>query len=111
MEIESKALQVRISPRKARLVAYPLKGMSPREALDTLRFVNKKAASLIGKVVKTALADAKNNYKLEESKLRIKEIVIEDGVALKRWRARSRGMAAPIKKRGAHIRVKLEAKE
>lgn len=108
MEIESKAMQVRISARKARLVGKVLKGLKTEEALHSLRFLDKKAAPLISKVIKAAMSDAKNNFKLDENRLKIKEVVIEDGSVLKRWKARSRGMAHPIKKRSAHIKVTLE---
>lgn len=108
MEVEAKAKQVRISARKARLVAKVLRGLNPVEALTSLKFIDKKAAPLISKVIKTAMSDAVHNFKISEKNLRIKEVVIEDGVAYKRWKARSRGMANPIKKRTAHIRVKLE---
>ncbi len=108
MEINAVAKNIRISPRKVRLVSGSLKGMVAKKALEYLRFANKSSALPLSKVIKSALSNATNNFKLEEDKLKIKDIAVEEGPTLKRFRARSRGMAHSILKRTSHIKVVLE---
>ena len=105
MEVEASANNIRISPRKVRLVAESFAGRNAQEALERLRFVPKKASLPLSKVIKSAISNAKNNNKLDEKKLVIKEIVINEGPRLKRFLPRSRGMVHPILKRTSHIKV------
>ena len=99
---------LRISTRKARLVANALVGKNAVNTVESLRFQPKKAGLLISKVLRSAIANATNNNKLSEKKLVIKEIVVNEGQVLKRFRPRSRGMAHPILKQSSHIKVVLE---
>ena len=99
---------LRISTRKARLVAATLVGKNAVNTLESLKFQPKKAGLLISKVLKSAIANATNNNKLSEKKLVIKEIVVNEGQVLKRFKPRSRGMAHPIIKKSSHIKVVLE---
>ncbi len=99
---------LRISTRKARLVASTLVGKNAVNTVESLRFQPKKAGLLISKVLRSAIANATNNNKLSEKKLIIKEIVVNEGQVLKRSRPRSRGMAHPILKQSTHIKVVLE---
>jgi large subunit ribosomal protein L22 len=108
MEVTSKQENIRISPRKMRLVAPAVKGMPVDSALLRLRFTPKDAARPIIAVIKTAKADAVHNYKLDEDKLVIKDIVVGEGPTLKRFRPVSRGRAHPIAKRTSRLVVVLE---
>lgn len=104
----AEAKNIRKSPRKIRLVAAGLRGQNPQKALEVLKFTNKAAALPLSKVIKSALANATNNLKMDKEKLTIKEILVNEGPSLKRFKARSRGMAHPILKRTSHIRIVLE---
>ena len=108
MEIVAEAKNIRKSPRKVRLVAAKLRGQSPETALENLRYLDKAAALPLSKVIKSAVANATNNLKLDSKKLTIKEVRVNEGPVLKRYEARSRGMAHPILKRTSHIKVILE---
>jgi large subunit ribosomal protein L22 len=101
---------LRVSPKKVRLVAENLSGKPAQEVLDSLRFVPKKAAVPITKVLKSAVANAKNNKQLKPEGLVIKEILVDAGPTLKRIRPVSRGGAHQILKRTSHIKVILEEK-
>ncbi len=108
MSTIAEARNVRISTRKARLVGETLVGKSALTTLEVLQFEPKKAGLMIAKVLKSAIANATNNDKLDEKKLVIKDVVINEGQDLKRFRPRSRGMAHPVVKKSSHIRVVLE---
>lgn len=95
-----------MSPRKLRLVVDLIKKMKPTEAVDKLPFVQKRAAESLGKVIKAALANAKNQG-VSETDLVFKEIQIGEGPRLKRGRAASRGRWHQYKHRMSHIRVVL----
>ncbi len=107
-QVIAEAKNLKISARKARLVAKGLSGKNAIVSLEILKFQPKKAGLLISKVLKSAIANATNNNKLDEKKLVIKEVIVEEGRGLKRFKPRSRGMANPIIKKSAHIRVVLE---
>lgn len=108
MEVIAESKNLRISPRKVRLVADNLTGKKAIEAVESLRFVSKKAGLPLSKVIKSAISNAKNNNKLDEKKLVIKDVVVNEGPRLKRYLPRSRGMVHPILKRTAHIRVVVD---
>ena len=86
MEVKSTTKFVRLSPKKARDVAREIQGMPVSNALDILTFTPKKAAVLIGKTLKTAIADAENNFSLDTNTLVIKEAVIGAGPTLRRFK-------------------------
>ena len=108
MKKEFKATQkyLLMSPRKIRLVVGVIKKMKPAEAVEKLPFVQKRAGAELAKVIKAAIAAAKNAG-VSETDLVFKEIQIGEGPRLKRGKAASRGMWHPFKKRMAHIRVIL----
>lgn len=108
MKVIAEGKNIRISPRKVKLVADNLTGKNAIETLEVLRFVQKKASLPLSKVLKSAISNATNNNKLNEKKLIIKEVVVNEGPRLKRFLPRSRGMANPIIKRTSHIRVVVE---
>ncbi len=107
MEVTSTTKFVRISPKKARDVAREIQGLPVSNALDILTFTPKKAAMLIGKTLKTAIADAENNFSLDTSTLTIKKAVIGAGPTLRRHMPRAKGSAGAILKRSSHISITL----
>lgn len=107
MEARAIARYIRISPQKARLVVDLIRGKKIEEALKILQYTRKRAAGIVKKVVQSAVANAKQNPHIDESILYIKEIYVDQGPALKRWRARAQGRAASIRKRMSHITVIL----
>ena len=110
MEAKAIAKTVRIAPRKARLVADLVRGKSVVEAIVILANTNKAASPLIEKVIKSAAANAINNHMMDEETLYVKEIMINEGPTLKRFRPRAKGSASPILKRTSHINVVIGEK-
>lgn len=107
MEVTSTTKFVRLSPKKARDVAREIQGLPVSNALDILNFTPKKAAQLIAKTLKTAIADAENNFSLDTSSLVIKQAVIGAGPTLRRFMPRAKGSAGAILKRTSHISITL----
>ena len=108
MEVKAVTRYVRIGPRKARLVTELVKGKPVEEALTILRFVPKKAARLVDKTLRSALANAEQNPNIDVDTLYIKRIFVDGGPTMKRWRARAMGRATKIIKRSSHITVVLD---
>lgn len=106
--MKAEAKYIRISPRKVRLVVDVIQGLTPQKAISYLKFVNKRAAAPLSKVIKSAIANAQNNFSLKSEDLKFKEIQVSEGPTLKRWQAVSRGRAHQIMKRTSHIKVVLE---
>lgn len=110
MEARAVAKYIRISPQKTRLVVNLIRGKKVEEAQKILIFTRKKAAGIVEKVLKSAIANAAQNPNIDEKILYVKEIFVGQGPTLKRWRARAQGRAAMIKKRMSHITVILDEK-
>jgi large subunit ribosomal protein L22 len=106
MEIKATQKFVRISPKKLRFVADVARKMSPVDATEQLPFIGKRAADPIVRVIKTALANAKDKG-IDATNLIFKELQINEGPRLKRGRPVSRGRWHPYKRRMSHIRVVL----
>src|ERR1700740_1264851 len=107
MEIRSTYKYARISPFKVREVTREIQGLAVSAALDLLAFTPKKAAFLINKTLKSAIANAENNANLKPDGLVVKEAIVGEGPTLKRIMARARGSASRIQKRTSHIRIVL----
>jgi large subunit ribosomal protein L22 len=107
MEVRSIYKYARISPFKAREVTREIQGLPVSAALDLLAFTPKKAAFLITKTLKSAIANAENNANLKPDGLVVKEAIVGEGPTLKRIMARARGSASRIQKRTSHIRIVL----
>jgi large subunit ribosomal protein L22 len=107
MEVRSIYKYARISPFKVREVTREIQGLPVSAALDLLAFTPKKAAFLIGKTLKSAIANAENNANLKPDGLVVKEAIVGEGPTLKRIMARARGSASRILKRTSHIRIVL----
>ena len=107
MEVRSIYKYARISPFKAREVTREIQGLPVSAALDLLAFTPKKAAFLINKTLKSAIANAENNANLKPDGLVVKEAIVGEGPTVKRIMARARGSASRILKRTSHIRIVL----
>jgi large subunit ribosomal protein L22 len=107
MEVRSIYKYARISPFKAREVTREIQGLPVSAALDLLAFTPKKAAFLINKTLKSAIANAENNANLKPDGLVVKEAIVGEGPTFKRIMARARGSASRILKRTSHIRIVL----
>jgi large subunit ribosomal protein L22 len=110
MEVRAIAKSVRISPRKVRLVADAIRNLSIEEALQVLDAAEKRAALPLAKALKSAMANAVNNAKLEKDSLSIASIQIAEGQPLKRFHPSTRGRIHPYKKRSSHITIVLQEK-
>jgi large subunit ribosomal protein L22 len=108
MESKAIAKYIRIAPTKARLVAELIKGKPVDDALTLLKFVRKKGARLVSKVLRSALANAEQNSGIDVDTLYVKRIFVDGGPTLKRWRPRAMGRANRILKRSSHITVILD---
>jgi large subunit ribosomal protein L22 len=108
MEVKATAKFIRKSPRKVRLVMDAVRGKPVDEAMAILRFLPQGAAREVLNVVKSAAANAENNYQMASEDLWIKAIYADEGPTFKRFRARARGMASPILKRTSHITVVVD---
>jgi len=110
MIARAKARHIRISPRKARLVISLIKGKSTQNALAVLSNTRKRAAGVVNKLVRSAVANAKNKG-IEDVGLYISKIYADAGVTWKRFRANAFGRSSQINKRTCHITVELDKKE
>jgi large subunit ribosomal protein L22 len=105
MEVVATSKWVRVTPRKARLVAATVTGMPVGDALTLLTFSPRGVAVDVAKVIKSAAANAEHNYNLDASALRISRIEVDGGMVIKRFRPKPRGMAGSIFKRTSHLRA------
>src|SRR3989337_694988 len=105
MEVKATAKQIGISARKVRLVVDAIRGRKVDEALSILRFMPTPAAREVAKVVRSAAANAENNFQMAISDLRIVRAQADEARTMKRFRARARGRMSPILKRASHITV------
>ena len=97
-----------MSPRRGRAIAREVAGLGIEEALAMLAFMPNRAADAITKVVKSAVANAENNYALDRAALHESNETIDDGPSLRRFRAKARGRAGLYRKRSGHITVVVE---
>ena len=108
MEVQAKGKNVRIAPRKVRLILNPLKGRRVDEAVAILRNLPMPVARKVEKILKSAAANAENNYNLDPDELRIKSAVADEGTRLHRFRAGPRGRVKPWTRRFSHITIVVE---
>lgn len=107
MQVISTYRYARISAFKAREVTREIQGLPAVDALQQLGFIPKKAAPLIAKTLKSAIANAEHNNNIRPELLVIKEAVIGEAPTIKRVRPKARGSAGPVRKRSSHIRIVL----
>jgi large subunit ribosomal protein L22 len=108
MQITATQKFIRVAPRKMRLVANAVRGMTPEKALETLPNLNKAASEPLSKVIKTAIANAKVQG-ISDSDLKFNKLEVNEGPRLKRGRPVSRGRWHPYKRRMSHISIVLES--
>ncbi|MGH7666499.1 MAG: 50S ribosomal protein L22 [Candidatus Dormibacteria bacterium] len=108
MQVQAIARWVRVPPRKARLVAQVVEGMPVADALVTLAFMSQAAAEDVSKVVRSAAANAENNFSLERERLQLLRIEVDGGPTIKRFRPRARGASFSIFKRTCHLKAVVE---
>jgi large subunit ribosomal protein L22 len=99
---------VRITPRKMRLVADMVRGKQVQRAMDTLQLTNKKGARILSKVLKSAISNASDLATIDVDRLQISEVTVDMGPALKRFMPRAQGRATNIKKRMSHITLRVK---
>ncbi len=105
MQVEERLRYARISPQKCRLVADAVRGKAVGNALATLKFMPKKGARLVLKVLESAVANAENNLGADVDELKVASIMVDEGPRLKRMHARAKGRGSQIIKRTSHITV------
>lgn len=99
---------VRIGPRKVRLVLGLVRGKPVQYALDLLKLTNKRAAPIVYKMIQSAVANAKDKSTVDVDRLIVGECFANGGTSLKRWLPRAQGRATPIQKRSSHVTIKLK---
>jgi large subunit ribosomal protein L22 len=107
MQVEAKLRDARISPQKCRLVADAVRGKGVGNALATLKFMPKKGAKLVLKVLESAVANAENNLGADIEDLKVARIEVDHAPVLKRFHARAKGRGNRIVKRNSHITVQV----
>ena len=107
METRAYLKGTRISPQKAALVADQIRGKKVDEALDFLIFNKQKGSAIMKKLLESAIANAENNNNSDIDKLSIKTVIVNQGMRLKRMKARARGRADRIIKPTCHIEIVL----
>lgn len=101
----------RQSPRKVRLVADLIRGKKVEEAQTLLRFTPQRASGAMKKLLDSAIANAEHNFKVGQDDLFVKEIMVDEGIVLRRWRARARGRAGRIMKRTSNVSLSLASEK
>lgn len=109
--VKAELKNYRQSPRKVRLVADLIRGKKADEALTLLTFTVKRASDPVKKLLESAIANAKHNFDIPVEELFVKEIRVDEGPTLKRWRARAFGRASGIKKRTSRVLINLDRME
>jgi large subunit ribosomal protein L22 len=110
-KIIAKSKWVKSSDRKISRVMELIRGKTALEAVTILKFMPQKGARILEKVLKAAIANAKNNFKLDEKSLIVEETYANKGVIMRRFQPRARGRAFPIKKKTSHVTVCLSSLE
>jgi large subunit ribosomal protein L22 len=111
MEVRAYKPHLPISAQKLRLVCDQVRGMDAEEALTLLKFMPQKGASLVHKVLASAVANAENNFELDRSTLYVATILADEGPSMKRFKAGARGRYKPRVRRTAHLTVILDDRE
>ena len=110
VEVRARLQHIRMSPQKVRLVLDVVRGKPAREALAILKFLPHRAARPVAATVRSAMANAENNFNMDPDDLVIMRCSADEGRTLKRWRPRARGRVNQILKRSSHITVVVAEK-
>ena len=108
MEVRAKLRFVRVSPRKARLVADLIRGKGSEEAMNILTFTKKGASKILSKLLKSAIANATQKKTIDIDRLYVKKIAVDQGPTMKRFQPRAMGRATTIRKRSSHITIVMD---
>jgi large subunit ribosomal protein L22 len=111
MEISAILRNAPLSAQKARLVGDQIRGLPVEKALNTLKFSSKKGAAVFKKILESAIANAEHNENADIDELRVSTVYVNEGVTMKRFKARAKGRANHILKRTCHITVKVAEHE
>ena len=111
MEYIAIAKNIKVSPRKVRLVVDSIKKQNLNKSLSILSLMPKRAANPVKKAIDSAIANAVNNFKVNREALSIRDIIVNEGMRLKRYHFAARGRTRPYKRRMSHIRVILTDNE
>lgn len=111
MQVRASVSNVRVSPRKARLVVDAVRGKRVTEAIAIARFLPQKTADDVQRLLKSVAANAENNYDLDPEDLWVKAIYADDGPSFRRFKAKARGRVGRIQRRTCHITVIAENRE
>ncbi|GAB6907147.1 50S ribosomal subunit protein L22 [Desulfosarcina cetonica] len=107
MEVRATQRYVRISPQKVRMIADTIKGKPAGAVINALKFMPQKSAGIVEKIVRSAVANADQNTSIDVDDLVVRNLFVDQGPSLKRFKARARGRGARILKRTSHITVVL----
>jgi large subunit ribosomal protein L22 len=107
IEVKAVSKYVRISPQKVRMMVSAVKGKPVEDGLNILKFMPQKAANIVEKIIRSAVANADQNMDIDVDSLVIRNVIADQGPTLKRFRARARGRGTRILKKTAHITVIL----
>ncbi|HUO81659.1 MAG TPA: 50S ribosomal protein L22 [Gammaproteobacteria bacterium] len=107
MEVEATLRYARITPQKCRLVADTIRGRMVGDALTTLRFMPRKGARIVRKVLESAIANAEHNHGADIDELKVAIVRVDEAPVMRRYRARAKGRGARIMKRNSHITVRV----
>lgn len=110
MSATARISYLRVTPRKARMVADLIRGKGVQKALDILSFTNRYVAKDFKKLLRSALANAEQKGGMDPDNLIVKTVMVDQGPTLKRWQARARGSAFKIEKKTSHITLILAEK-
>jgi len=108
MKSRAMVKHIRISPRKVRLLMDQIRGKKVEEALNMLSFAPQKGATILSKLINSAVANAEQNADIDVDNLYINRIFADEGPTLKRFRPRAMGRATKIRKRSSHLTVVLD---
>ena len=111
MEVRAVAKYTGIPASKVRLLVDMVRGKKVDEALNMLRFTPTPKAKVVAKLVRSAAANAENNFQMDPADLKIVKIYVDEAMRMRRFRARSRGRASPIRKQSSHITVIVAEQE
>ena len=111
MEVKAVVKDTGLSPKRMRPIVDMVRGKKVEEALNMLRFTPTPKAKVVAKLVRSAAANAENNFQMEPADLRIIRIFVDDARSLRRFRPRSRGRVSPIRKHSSHITVVVAEQE
>ncbi len=110
MQVQSQLNNLRIAPRKVRTLTNIIKGMNAIDARHQLVYITKRSSTPVSKLIDSAVANAANNFGLVKENLFIRDVIVNEGRKLKRYRPKGFGSSSPIEKKTSHITIILEEK-